>query len=87
MDASPTLPHIDERSLRFPGWRVVGVCFLAATFAWALGFYGQSVYLAELRRAHGWPAATISAATTFFYLFSAVLVVFVSDAIRVSTLR
>ncbi|MGO4713050.1 MFS transporter [Bradyrhizobium sp. 2TAF24] len=87
MDASPTLPHIDERSLRFPGWRVVGVCFLAATFAWALGFYGQSVYLAELRRAHGWPAATISAATTFFYLFSAVLVVFVSDAIRVLGVR
>lgn len=87
MDASAVPSPLDERSLRFAGWRVVGVCFLAATFAWALGFYGQSVYLAELRRAHGWSAATISAATTFFYLFSALLVVFVSDAIRVLGVR
>ncbi|MEW6639192.1 MAG: MFS transporter [Pseudomonadota bacterium] len=87
MDASPIPPLLDERSPRFSGWRVVGVCFIAATFAWALGFYGQSVYLAELRRVHGWSAATISAATTFFYLFSAVLVVFVSDAIRVLGVR
>jgi predicted MFS family arabinose efflux permease len=73
---------IDETSIRYEGWPVVGVCFLIATCAWAGGFYGQGVYLAELQRLHGWPASLISTATTCYYLFSAVLVVFVSEAIR-----
>jgi predicted MFS family arabinose efflux permease len=58
------------------------VCFLVATFGWGLGFYGQSVYLAELNRLHGWSTSLISSATTFFYLFGAVLVAFVSEAVR-----
>jgi MFS family permease len=87
MDASPHGAVINENSIRYSGWRVVLICFLMATFAWALGFYGQGVYLAELQRAHGWPASTISTATTFFYLFSALLVAFVSDAIRMLGLR
>jgi len=74
---------IDESSIRYQGWPVVGVCFLIATFAWAAGFYGQGVYLAELHRLHGWPASLISTATTCYYLFSAVVVAFVSEAIRV----
>jgi MFS family permease len=73
---------LDETSIRYGGWRIVGVCFLLATFGWALGFYGQSVYLAELQRVHGWPASTISSATTFFYLFGALLVAFLSEAMR-----
>lgn len=73
---------IDETSFRYAGWPIVGVCFLVATFAWAAGFYGQGVYLAELQRLHGWPASLISTATTIYYLFSAVLVVFVSEVIR-----
>jgi MFS family permease len=73
---------IDETSARYDGWRVVAVCFLLATFGWGLGFYGQSVYLAELHRLHGWPASLISSATTLFYLFGAVLVAFVSEAVR-----
>jgi predicted MFS family arabinose efflux permease len=73
---------LDETSIRYGGWRIVGVCFLVATFGWALGFYGQSVYLAELQRVHGWPASTISGATTFFYLFGALLVAFLSEAMR-----
>jgi predicted MFS family arabinose efflux permease len=73
---------IDETSIRYDGWRIVAVCFLVATFGWGLGFYGQSVYVAELHRLHGWPASLISAGTTFFYLFGALLVVFVSEAIR-----
>jgi MFS family permease len=85
MDAS--LAAVNESSIRFSGWRVVLVCFVMATFAWALGFYGQGVYLAELQRTRGWPASTISTATTFFYLFSALLVVFVSDAIRLLGVR
>src|SRR6185437_13774146 len=78
--SSPTA--IDESSIRYDGWRIVAVCFLVATFGWGLGFYGQSVYVAELHRLRGWPASLISAGTTFFYLFGALLVVFVSEAIR-----
>jgi predicted MFS family arabinose efflux permease len=35
-----------------------------------------------LHRLYGWPASLISTGTTFFYLFGAVLVVFVSEAVR-----
>src|SRR5258706_2154303 len=73
---------IDETSARYDGWRIVVVCFLVATFGWGLGFYGQSIYVAELHRLHGWPASLISGGTTFFYLFGALLVAFVSEAIR-----
>jgi predicted MFS family arabinose efflux permease len=73
---------IDENSIRYDGWRIVAVCFVVATFGWAFGFYGQSVYLAELHRQHGWSASLISAATTFFYLFGALLVIFVAEAIK-----
>lgn len=83
MDASSPSPIvIDETSVRYEGWRIVGVCFLVATFGWGLGFYGQSVYLAELHRLRGWPTSLISTATTFFYLFGAVLVAFISEAVR-----
>lgn len=78
----PQQPKIDESSLRYEGWRIVAVCFLLATFGWGLGFYGQSVYVAELQRAHGWSASLISSGTTFFYLFGALLVVFVGEAVR-----
>jgi len=79
---NPRHPTVDESSLRYEGWRIVAVCFLLATFGWGLGFYGQSVYVAELQRARGWPASLISAGTTFFYLFGALLVVFVGEAVR-----
>src|SRR3954451_307866 len=82
MDASPPPPAIDEASIRYGGWRIVAVCFLVATFGWAFGFYGQSVYVAELHRIRGWPTSLVSTATTFFYLFGALLVVFVSETIR-----
>ena len=81
MDASSFRP-IPETSIRYDGWRIVAVCFLLATFGWGLGFYGQSVYVAELHRARGWSTSLISSGTTFFYLFGAALVVFVAEAIR-----
>jgi predicted MFS family arabinose efflux permease len=79
---APDHTAIDETSIRYDGWRIVFVCFLLATFGWGLGFYGQSVYVAELHRLHGWPASLISGGTTFFYLSGAALVAFVSEAIR-----
>jgi predicted MFS family arabinose efflux permease len=81
LDASNHIA-IDETSARYDGWRIVVVCFLLATFGWGLGFYGQSVYVAELHRLRGWPASLISSGTTFFYLSGALLVAFVSEAIR-----
>src|ERR1700738_5709022 len=81
LDASSDIA-VNETSIRYDGWRIVAVCFVVATFGWGLGFYGQSVYLAELHRAHGWPASLVSGATTFFYLFGAGVVVFVAEAVR-----
>jgi MFS family permease len=74
-------PAADESSLRYAGWRVVGACYLAALFCWGFGLYGHGVYLTELHRLHGWPTAWISLGVTGFYLLTAALVVFISDAI------
>jgi MFS family permease len=72
-----------EASWRYEGWGVVVACFCMAVFGWGLGFYGHSVYLAELQRVHGWPATWIASATTGFYLLGALFVVFISEAMRV----
>jgi MFS family permease len=77
-----TRAPVDESSARYEGWRIVAVCFWVATFGWGFGFYGQTVYIAELHRLHGWPTSLISSGTTFFYLFGALLVAFVSEAMR-----
>jgi MFS family permease len=66
---------------------VVAVCFAMALFCWGFGFYGHSVFLAELQRQHGWPAALIAGATTVSSLITAVLLAFVADAIRLLGLR
>ena len=81
MDASSHIT-VDETSIRYDGWRIVAVCFWVAIFGWGLGFYGQTVYVAELHRLRGWPASLISSGTTFFYLSGALLLVFISEAIR-----
>ena len=82
MSAMTTLPAaVDKSSPRYAGWRVVFACYLAAVFCWGFGLYGHGVYLAELNRLHGWPTSLISAGTTAFYLLTAALVVFISDAI------
>ena len=74
-------PEIDEAARAYPGWRVVVVCFVLAVFSWAFGFYGQSVYVAQLRELHGWSVATVASAATVYYLVSAILVAFAGDAI------
>ena len=79
--AQGQLPTTDESALRYRSWRVVFACYVAAVFCWGYGLYGHGVYLAELNRLHGWPASLIASATTGFYLLTAALVVFISDAI------
>lgn len=81
MNASPPGDG-DESTLAYPGWRVAAVCFAMAMVCWGFGFYGHAFYLAELQRLHGWPTSVISTATTAYYFVSAVLVAFISDAIR-----
>lgn len=71
-----------ESSRRYFGWRVVASLFAVAVVAWGFGFYGHAVYLSELQRLHGWPTSLIAAASTLYYLASAVLVIFVNDVIR-----
>jgi predicted MFS family arabinose efflux permease len=71
-----------EASARYYGWRVMGACFVLALLSWGFGFYGHGFYLAELRRLHGWPASLIAGASTASYVFSALLVVFVNDALQ-----
>jgi cyanate permease len=72
----------DESSARYYGWRVVAACFVLAVLSWGFGFYGHGFYLAELKRLHDWPASLIAGASTASYLFSALLVIFVNDALR-----
>jgi MFS family permease len=79
--APPPAPAL-ERSLGYPGWRVVFACFMVATFSWGLGFYGHGVYLAELQRAKGWPTSLMSTATTLYYLSGSLLVIYVSDFLQ-----
>jgi MFS family permease len=52
-----------------------------AVFSWGFGFYGQSVFLAELQRMHHWSASLTSSATTVYYLFGALVLPFVHRAI------
>ena len=72
----------DEAS---PAIRAGGWCSPASSWprwCWGFGFYGHGFYLAELQRRHGWPASLIAGASTLYYLVSALLVVFIADAIR-----
>src|SRR5439155_12850974 len=81
MRADFALPAVDGSSPRFAGWRVAAVCFVVAMFCWGFGLYSHGIYLAELQRLFGWSTSLISGATTAYYLLTASLVVFVSDAI------
>lgn len=79
--------RIDESSPHYRGWRVVLACFLMAFFMFGFGLYGQGVYLAELQRAHGWPGTLISAASTFSFVLTSVLVIFTDDLLERIGLR
>ena len=82
MSSARSASIADESSARYYGWRVVAACFVLAVLSWGFGFYGHGFYLAELKRLHDWPASLIAGASTASYLFSALLVIFVNDALR-----
>ena len=62
-----------DRTDRFPGPRVVAGCFIVLTVTSGLGFYGLAVYLNAFSRERGWPVASISLATTLFFVVSGVV--------------
>lgn len=65
----------------YHGWVVVACAFTVALIGWGLGFYGSSVYLAELGRLHGWSAAALGSAVTLHYLAGSACLLFAGDAI------
>src|SRR5260370_32845295 len=81
MRADFALASVEESSVRYDGWLVTAVCLVVAMFCWGFGLYSHGIYLAELQRLFGWSTSLISGATTAYYLLTASLVVFVSDAI------
>lgn len=71
----------NESSLRYFGWRAVLACFLMALFVFGFGLYGHGLYLAELQRLRGWPAALISGAITLSFLLSNIFAIFTGELI------
>ena len=65
----------------FYGWRIVFVCFVAATFTWGLSVFGASVYLNEVTKAQGWSISLVSGGITVLYLTSALSQAVVGSAI------
>jgi MFS family permease len=69
---TPTIAR-PARSDRFPGGRVVAGCFIVLTVTSGLGFYGLAVYLNAFSRERGWPVASISLATTLYFIVGGVV--------------
>ena len=81
MIAAEDINPSEETSLRYAGWRVVLACFLMALFLFGFALYGQGVYLAELQRQNGWPAALISGASTLSLLFANIFATFTNELV------
>jgi cyanate permease len=84
--AQETSPS-DETSLRYAGWRVVAGCFLMALFLFGFALYGHGIYLAELQRLNGWPAALISGASTLSLLLANIFATFTNELVARLGLR
>jgi hypothetical protein len=67
---------------RFFGWSVAWAAFALAVFAWGIGFYGPSVFLQILHTSRGWSISEISAAITFYFLLSALLIAYLPEIHR-----
>jgi nitrate/nitrite transporter NarK len=81
MTFAPKTGPSDETSLHYAGWRVVLACFLMALFLFGFGLYGHGVYLAELQRLNGWPAALISGASTLSFLLANIFATFTNELV------
>ncbi len=72
---------IRRRPERFPGWWVVAACFVVLATTSGLGFYGLAVYLNAFAKEKGWEVASISLATTVFFLAGGVVGLLVARVI------
>jgi len=66
---------------KFPGGRVVAGCFIVLAVSSGLGFYGLAVYLAAFSDERGWPVASISLATTLYFIIGGVAGLYVARLI------
>lgn len=66
---------------RFPGSRVVAGCFIILTTSAGLSFYGLAVYLNAFSNERGWSLASISLATTVFFVVGGFAGLFVARTI------
>lgn len=72
---------------RFPGRRVVAGGFLILTTSAGFGFYGLAVYLNALSRERGWEVASLSLATTVFFLVAGFVGLYVARLIARHDIR
>ena len=66
---------------KFPGGRVVTGCFIVLAVSSGLGFYGLAVYLNAFSDERGWPVASISLATTLYFIVGGVAGLYVARLI------
>ncbi|MEK7292909.1 MAG: MFS transporter [Actinomycetota bacterium] len=66
----PTINKLFVRPDKFPGWWVVGACFVLLAMSTGVGYYGLAVYLNAFSNEFGWSVSSISLATTSFFLVS-----------------
>jgi MFS family permease len=59
---------------RFFGPCAVRSAFVLAVFGWGVGFYGPSIYLAEVIGRTGWALSLVSSAVTLHFLFGAIVI-------------
>jgi MFS family permease len=76
---SPRVSRADVDRVRsaaghFRGWEVVAGCFVMATVAWGLCFYGTGFYLADLVGRRALPISGVSAGLTVYFWSSAILI-------------
>jgi MFS family permease len=76
-----------SKSDKFPGWRVVTGSFIVLTVTAGLGFYGLAVFLNAFSRERGWDVASVSLATTIFFLVSGAVGVWVARLIARTDVR
>ena len=70
-----------RRADKFPGARVVTGCFIVLMVSSGLGFYGLAVYLNAFAKEKDWPVASISLATTLYFVVGGVTGLFVARLI------
>jgi MFS family permease len=77
----------EQRAEKFPGGRVVAGCFIVLAVSSGLGFYGLAVYLNAFSNERGWPVASISLATTLYFIVGGVTGLYVARLIAKRDVR